>query len=70
MAAHLVAKNERQFRHPAIAAGADHGVEIIHADGVGLDQHLAGAGRRRRQVDEIENVGIAGVADLDGFHIR
>ena len=68
MAAHLVAQDERQLRHPAIAAGADHGVEIIHPDGVGLDQHLARSGRRRRQLDVVEHVGAAGAADLDGFH--
>ncbi len=70
MAAHLVAQHERQLRHPAVAAGADHGVEVIHADGVGLDQHLARSGRRRRHLDKVEHVGAAGAADLDGFHRR
>ena len=69
-AAHLVAEHERQLRHPAVAPGADHGVEIIDADGGRLHQHLAGTGRGRRQIDRIENVAAAGAADLDRLHGR
>jgi hypothetical protein len=68
MAAHLVAWHERQLRHPAVAAGADHGVEEVDPDGVGLDQHLARTGRWRPDLDHVEHVGAAGAADLDGFH--
>ena len=41
-AAHLVADDERHL--PRVLPGPEIGVEEVHADGLGLDQHLARAG--------------------------
>ena len=43
-AAHLVADDERHL--PRVLPGPEVGVEEVHADRLGLDQHLAGAGGR------------------------
>src|SRR5262249_19744759 len=67
LAARLIAEDERQLRHPAVFAGADQKVEIIDADCLRFDQHLAGTGLRRRDLDELQHVAAAGAADLDGF---
>jgi hypothetical protein len=66
--AHLIAEDEGQIGHPAVAPGADQQIEIIDPDRVGLDQHLAGAGLGARYIDEFEHLAAAGAADLDGFH--
>src|SRR6185437_2615843 len=65
---HLVAQDEGQLRHPAIATGANQGVEVVDADSSRLDQHFAPAGHRSRHIYIREHFGAADVSDLDAFH--
>ena len=67
-AAHFNAGYRRQRRHPAIDAFAHQRFRHAHADGVRLDQNLAGLGFRRGQIDVFQNIGAAGFEHLDGFH--
>jgi hypothetical protein len=55
-AGHLVAQDRRERRRDRIAVLPDQRVGEIDAGGMDADEHLAGAGLRGRQVDELERV--------------
>ena len=64
----LDARNRRQRRHPGIGPAPDQQLRPAHADGVGLDQHLARLRPRRRGIHIFQHRRGAGAAQHDGFH--
>jgi hypothetical protein len=62
------ARHQRQLHRPGVCPGADPGVErAVDRDSVNLDQHLARAGFRRRNLFEFHDVRRAELADHNGF---
>ena len=52
-----------------VQPGPEVGVDEIHADRLGFDQHLARAGGGLRQIDIVEDLWPTVLGDFDGLHI-
>ena len=67
-AGHFGAEDERQSMR--IQARPEIGVDEVHADRLGLDQHLTGPGGGMRFLDEGKDLRSAGVLDLNRVHVQ
>ena len=65
--AHLAAGDVRQL--PRVGPGAEIDVDVVHPDGIGLDEHFAGAGGGNRFLDVAQDLGTACLGDFDSVHV-
>ena len=52
-----------------IQSRSEVGVDEVHADRLGLDQHLTGAGAGLRLLDVGQDFGSASFGDFNGIHV-
>ena len=65
--AHLGADDDRHLAR--VLPGAEVGVDVVDADGVGLDQHLVRARGGHRLLDVLQNFRTACLGDFDRAHV-
>lgn len=68
IAGHFIADNCRQLRHPFIDPRPQQHVGLADAEGMRLDQDLAGSGHGIGQVDVIQDIGAARFRELYRLH--
>jgi hypothetical protein len=66
----VIAGSERQRRLPRVGAGADVGLDRIHADRVYPHEHLTGSRLQRRHLDQFHHFGLPELFHTDRFHCR
>ena len=69
MAGHFIADDRRQVGHPFVDPRPQQHVGLADTEGMRLDQHLAGARRRIRQIDIFQNLRPARFRELYCFHV-
>ena len=67
-AADVCVRGVGQIRLPRVQAGADVGVNRVHADGAHSNQDLARADGRQRRLLDLQDLGAAELAHNDRFH--
>ena len=69
VAGHFIADHRGQVGHPFIDAGAQQHVGLADAEGMRLDQHLAGTRRGVGQIHVFQDFGPARLGELNRLHV-